>query len=216
MMAQLRALFKKYTDRINGLSLRERGIIFVATLAVIYGVTANLLFPPLYAEQTRLKKQLADKRTQIQAFEGQIQEAVAKSVADPDAGNRVTRDQLEAQFKALNESLALVTSRLVPPKEMARMVEQILVKNRRLELVRIESLPPEPLQQLGSLTAYRHGMHIELRGNYLDILAYLKDLEALPWKVFWGQMNLKVEQYPASHVMLRIYTLSTRAGWIAI
>lgn len=224
MMEQLRALFKKYTDRINGLSLRERGIIFVALLVVIYGVAANLLFPPLTAEQTRLTKQLADKRAQVQAIEGQIQTALAKSVQDPDAPNRAKRVQLEAQLKALDESLAAVTSRLVPPREMTRMVEQVLLKNRRLEVVHLKSLPPEPLQKLASaatgggagLTAYRQGMHIELRGNYLDILAYLRELEALPWKMFWGQVSLKVEQYPVSHVTLRIYTLSTQPGWITL
>lgn len=222
-MNQLRALFKKYTDRINGLALRERGIIFVAILVILYGAAANLLFPPLNTEQTRLKKQLADKRVQIQTFDAQIQAAVAKSAVDPDAPNRARRAQLETQLKAIEASLATVTARLVSPKEMAPMVEQILLKNRRLEIIRVESLPPEPLQKLATaagggsvLTAYRHGMHIELRGNYLDILLYLKDLEALPWKMFWGQLNLKVEQYPVSHVTLRVYTLSTQAGWLAI
>lgn len=221
-MNQLRAFFKKYTDRVNSLALRERGILFVAVLVVLYGTAANLLFPPLNAEQTRLKKQLADKHTQIKTFDAQIQAALARGAVDPDAPNRAKRAQLEAQIKTVEESLATVTARLVSPKEMAPMVEQILLKNRRLEVVRMGSLSPEPLQKLAAagggsgLTAYRHGMHIELRGNYLDILAYLKDLEALPWKVFWGQLTLKVEQYPTSHVTLRIYTLSTQAGWLAI
>lgn len=230
MMDKLKALFKKYTDRINNLSLRERGIIFVAIMVVLYGVAANLLFPPLYAEQTRIKKQLTDKRNQIQAFEEQIQAALARSARDPDAANRAKRDQLEAQLKTLDATLATVTSRLVPPRDMARMVEQILLKNRRLELVRIESLAPVPIQQLGGavaagqpppaavagINAYRHGMRIEIRGNYLDILSYLKELETLPWKVFWGRVSLKVGQYPASDVTLVIYTLSTEQGWLAL
>lgn len=222
-MNQLQALFKKYTDRIDGLALRERGIIFVAILVVLYGIAANLLFPPLNVEQARLKKQLTDKHTQIRAFDEQIQAALAKSAVDPDAPNRARRTQLEAQLKTTEESLTVVTARLVSPKEMAPMVEQILLKNRRLEVIHVKSLAPEPLQKLATaagggsvLTAYRHGMQIELRGNYLDILAYLKDLEALPWKVFWGQLTLKVEQYPTSHVTLRIYTLSTQAGWLGI
>lgn len=229
-MDKLRALYKKYAERIDNLSLRERGIIFVAVLVVVYGVAANLLFPPLYAEQARLKKQLTDKRAQIQAFDGQIQAALARSAHDPDAANRVKRDQLEAQLKALDASLAAVTSRLVSPREMARVIEQILLKNRRLELVRIESLAPMPLQPSNGAAgpgepapapaagfhAYRHGMRLEIRGNYLDVLAYLKELEALPWKVFWGQISMKVGQYPTSHVTLEIYTLSTERGWISL
>ncbi len=228
-MEKFKALFRKYTDRINNFSLRERAIVFVAILVVLYGVAANLLFPPLFAEQSRLKKQLADRRSQIQAFEGQIQAALTRSAVDPDAANRARRAQLEAQIRTADEALAEVISRLVPPKEMTRVVEQFLLKNRRLEMVRIESLKPEPLQNLvagaksgvppiadAGPTVYRHGMHIELRGNYLDILTYLRELEALPWKVFWGQISLKVEQHPTASVSLQIYTLSTQAGWIAI
>lgn len=220
-MDTLRSLFRKYADRIDGLSLRERGIIFIAVLVVVYGVAANLLFPPLYAEQARIKKQLTERRAQIQAFETQIQATLARSAHDPDAANRARHDQLEAQLKALDAALATVTSRLVSPKEMAQVVEQILLKNRRLEVVRIESLAPVPLQQAGGapvagLNAYRHGMRIEMRGNYLDVLGYLRELEALPWKVFWGQISLKVGQYPVSDVSLEIYTLSTEQGWIAL
>jgi len=220
---RLRELFRKYVDRVNNLSLRERGIIFVAILVVLYGIAANLLFPPLYAEQSRIQKQLTSKRSQIQAFEQQIQTALTRAAHDPDAANRAKREQLEARHKELDASLAAVTSHLVSPKEMARMVEQILLKNRSLEVVRIESLAPVPLRQADGaaipstgLDAYRHGMRIEIRGNYLDVLRYLKELEALPWKMFWGHINLKVEQYPTSHVALEVYTLSTEQGWITL
>ncbi len=220
---------KKYTERLDALSLRERGIIFVAVMTAIYAIAANVLFPPLNAEQTRLKKELTAKRTQVQAFDTQIQAALAKSAEDPDAANRARLAELEKQLKSTEESLSAITSRLVPPKEMTQMVEQILARNRRLEVIRVESLPAEPLRPAGDesrqgpakgptkpLTAYRHGMRIELKGEYLDVLVYLRELEELPWKMFWGQISLQTEQYPVSRVVLHIYTLSTREGVIAI
>lgn len=233
MMEGLLLRFRKYTERIDALSLRERGIVFVMIMVVLYAIAANFLFPPLYGEQDRLKKQIASKRSQIGAFETQIQEALAKAAVDPDAPNRARLAELQARIKALDESMAAVTSRLVSPKEMARVVEQILAKNRRLEVVRIESLPAAPLRpaetepqaaaakgpkapEAGELLVYRHGMHVEFRGEYMDILRYLRALEELPWKVFWGQVTLRVEKYPVSRVSLRIYTLSTSKGWIGI
>lgn len=229
MTGNLRIQLKRYMERLDALSLRERGIIFVAVMAAIYSVAANVLLPPLNAEQTRLTKELAAKRTQVQTFETQIQGTLAKSAEDPDAANRLKLAGLEKQFKSTEESLSAITSRLVPPKEMTQMVEQILVRNRRLEVVRVESLPAEPLRPAGDesrqgaakgptkiLTAYRHGMRIELRGEYLDVLMYLRELEELPWKMFWGQISLQTEQYPVSRVVLHIYTLSTREGVLAI
>ncbi|OGI42866.1 MAG: hypothetical protein A2150_02140 [Candidatus Muproteobacteria bacterium RBG_16_64_11] len=64
--------------------------------------------------------------------------------------------------------------------------------------------------------AYRHGMRIELKGGYLDMLAYLREVENLPWKMFWGQVTLQVEQYPVSRLVLHVYTLSTQESWIGI
>ncbi len=229
MTGSLRLQLKKYMERLDALSLRERGIIFVAIMVAIYSVATNVLFPPLNTEQARLKKDLAAKRAQVQTFETQIQGALAKSAEDPDAANRARLAELEKQLKSTEETLGAITSRLVPPKEMTRMVEQILARNRRLEVVRLESLPAEPLRPVGDesrqtlakapakiQSAYRQGMRIELRGEYLDVLAYLRELEELPWKVFWGQVSLQTEQYPVSRVVLHIYTLSTREGVLAI
>lgn len=229
MIENFRSQFKKYTERLDAFSLRERGIVFFAVLVVIYAVAANLLFPPLKIEQDRLKKQLTEKRTQIQVFEPQIQAALAKSAEDPDATNRAKLVEIEARLKVLDGSLATMAARLVPPKEMARMVEQILLRNRRLQIVRLESLTAEPLQPLpagsdtgkpltggAAVMVYRHGLRIELKGEYLDILAYLRELENLPWKMFWGQANLQVEKYPVSRLVLHVHTLSTRKGWVAL
>lgn len=228
MIENLRAQLKKHTDRLDALSLRERGIVFVAVMVVLYAIAANLLFPPLYAEQDKLKKQLTAKRSQIQLFEVEIQAALAKSALDPDAPNRAKLADLERRLQALDRSLATVTARLVPSRDMARLVEQILARNRRLEIIRIESLPAEPLQGVtapvagqkpgrgGALMAYRHGMRIELKGGYLDLLAYLREVENLPWKMFWGEVTLQVEQYPVSRLVLHVYTLSTQESWIGI
>lgn len=229
MIGSLLSQIRKYMERLNALSLRERGIIFAAVMVALYSIAANVMFPPLNAEQARLKKELATKRAQIQTFETQIQAALARSAQDPDAANRAKLADLEKQLKSTEESLSAITSRLVPPKEMTQVVEQILARNRRLEVIRIESLPAEILRQTAdesrqgstkgpvkALTAYRHGMRIELKGAYLDVLAYLHELEELPWKVFWGQISLQTEQYPVSRVVLHIYTLSTREGVIAL
>ncbi len=222
MIGNLQPNLKKYLARIDALSLRERGVIFVAIMVVIYSVTANVLFPPLNVERDRLKKELAAKHAQIQSFENQMQTALAKSAEDPDAANRSRLANLEKQLQGLNESLVSITSRLVPPKEMTRVVEQILLRNRRLEIVSVENLAAEPLEPAATkapgtnLTVYRHGMRIEFKGNYLDVLTYLREIEALPWKLFWGQISLQIEQYPVSRVVLHVYTLSTREGVLAL
>jgi MSHA biogenesis protein MshJ len=120
----------------------------------------------------------------------------------------------------MDTDLVRVTAGLVPPKEMTRLIEQMLLKNRGLQVMRVESIPATPLLEGGAgvtgTMVYKHGMHVEVKGGYLEILRYLKSLEALPWKVFWGKATLKTEKYPDSRVSLVIYTLSTHEAWIGL
>ena len=59
-------------------------------------------------------------------------------------------------------------------------------------------------------------MELVLEGGYADLLGYLKAMEALPQRVLWGAINLKVEQHPRSVLTLRVYTLSRDRAWLEI
>jgi MSHA biogenesis protein MshJ len=105
-------------------------------------------------------------------------------------------------------------------------VEKILVAKPELHVVRVESLPPDALGEVapagaggktdaasGDAGIYRYGMRIEFRGSYNDIVRYLAALEALPWKVFWGQMNVEMVKYPTLKLVLTVYTLGLSEEW---
>jgi MSHA biogenesis protein MshJ len=220
-MAAFTARFKSWGERIDELSLRERALIFFAVMIALYLVAHNVVFAPLAAEQGRLQRELAAKREQIQATDRQL-------AAFLDGGDRSAQDALRArlaalrdQSRALDAELDEVTSGLVSPREMAKLVEQVLERSTGLELLRLEALAPEQLQeQTGGaapgVTVYRHGMRVEFEGRYFDIVEYLEALESLPWKVFWGEVQLATEAYPVARVSLLIYTLSRDANWIGV
>lgn len=63
---------------------------------------------------------------------------------------------------------------------------------------------------------YRHGVELVLEGSYIDLLAYLRALEALPQHLLWGGLQLKVGQHPTNVLTLRLYTLSRDRNWIAL
>jgi MSHA biogenesis protein MshJ len=98
----------------------------------------------------------------------------------------------------------------------------VLTRNRALQVVKVEGLAPVPVEGEAAAQAvpasgvYKHGMRIEVRGRYTDLVSYLRALEDLPWRVFWGQATLASEDYPMSRLTLTIYTLSLRQSWIGI
>ena len=234
MMDQARAQFAALIERVDAFSLRERALMFISILVVLYLVAANLVFAPLATEQERLRKQLASTRGQIQLQERQIQ-IIAGDDTTGGQSRQARVKALRDQLRSTDEALARATTGLVPPREMARLVERMLAKNPRLVVTKVESLPPSPLfanaaqgggVAVGVGTAstaaapasgvYKHGMRVELSGRYLDILQYLKALEELPWKIFWAEIALETDTYPTSRLTLLIHTLSFQEGWIAI
>lgn len=229
MMAAVRQRWRAWEERIDAMSLRERALVFIALLAVLYLLAAHLVLGPLLAQREALQRALKGKEQEIASIQRQIQALVVQDDLDPTSPERRRLAELEARRKALDEQLARTTSGLVSPREMARLVEQVLARNRGLQVLRLESLPPTPLHEsdagrpaaaaAGAGTAseagiYKHGMRIELKGRYFDIVAYLRALEQLPWKVFWGEVRLESEEHPFSRLTLQIYTLSTHRGWI--
>jgi len=63
---------------------------------------------------------------------------------------------------------------------------------------------------------YRHGVEITVRGNYLDMIAYMNALEGLPTQLFWGRAQLEAETWPASRLTLTLYTLSLDRKWMKL
>jgi MSHA biogenesis protein MshJ len=217
MIEPLLAQWRKLGDRIDELSLRERALVFLVILGAMYFGAMQFVIQPLIDQRARLSQQLDSRHKQTQAMEQQIQAMLTGEAHGADAAKRARLEALRGQVKNMEAELGRTTSGLVTPKEMARLVERFLAGRHGLEVLKVESLAPESVAQDGrAALIYKHGMRIELRGTYLDMVRYLKGLESLPWKVFWGQVTLESERYPISRLTLVIYTLSTREGWIGI
>jgi MSHA biogenesis protein MshJ len=221
-LADIKSQLKGYTDRIDAMSLRERAMIFVTIMVALYFVAVNVLFGPLNVEKDRLQRLVNQQRDEARMLDIQIQGMLESGAKDPEAAKRQKMAALQETLKSIDLALVRVTTGLVSPQEMTQLVEQMLLKNRGLQVIKVESLPAAPLlDKDGNANAsgtmvYKHGMRVELKGGYMDILRYLKSLEGLPWKVFWGQAVLKTEKYPDSKLDLLIYTLSTHEGWIGL
>lgn len=227
-MNALKALLKQLADRIDALSVRERGIVFIAGLVVLYLFAFNVVFGPLRSEQTRLEQSLKAKREQVQNMDNQLNALLTGEGKDINAQNQAKIAALSKRLTELDAQMDQMTAGVVNPKEMARLVEQLLTRNKNLQLMKLEALPPKPIGdenksaegQVASVPSeamvYRHGMRIEFKGRYFDIVEYLKAMESLQWKVFWGEVTLETDKYPVSKVSLVIYTLSRYPGWIGV
>ncbi|MBI3775358.1 MAG: hypothetical protein HY273_07375 [Gammaproteobacteria bacterium] len=224
MSGTLQQRFTKLAERIDAMTPRERGLIFFSTLTLLFFLTNSLVLTPINKNNQQLEQMLHTRLGQLKTLEDKTQIALDADKTDVDAEQKMRLKTLREQLAQHDPTRPGTNSSLVQPTEMVALVEQILSRNHALQVIHIENLPPELLDKpaTGSTApantsasgVFRHGMQIELRGRYIDIVNYLRELETLPWKIYWGRFALNAEEYPNSRMTLVIYTLSLRPGWM--
>jgi MSHA biogenesis protein MshJ len=70
------------------------------------------------------------------------------------------------------------------------------------------SAAPEP--------PYVHSIELVVDGQYTDVLDYLGQLEALPWKFRWTSLDLSTAGYPRNRVRIELSTLSLDSTWLGV
>lgn len=219
-------------SKIDDMSLRERAIIFAAAAFVLVALVNSLLLDPLLTKQRNLSMQVVqqqEKMRELQAMMGSLTQAKHDDEQSP---LRVRLAQLKQQLQEQNDYLQTRRDRLIAPDKMANLLEQVLNKNGRLQLIALDTLPvslllekPQVDNSAPAVAAsvnndqkqiFKHGVKITVRGSYPDLLQYLTALEKLPTQMFWGEVALRVDQYPDSVLTLTLYTLSLDKTWLTL
>ena len=234
MSASIKQRVLEVAARMDALSLRERGMVFGATIAVLAFAGHTFVLAPQDAKQAALRTQIEQQQAAIAAIDGEITARVEGSRIDPDAQARTRLNTMQQEMGQLGSELLALEHGLVPPERMGPLVESILRANGRLKLVSMRTLPAEPLAAPGAAPApaaasgaapaargdvpllYRHGVEVTVRGNYLDMVDYMSTLDAMPTRMFWGRAQLDVETYPTARLTLTLHTLSLDRQWMKL
>jgi MSHA biogenesis protein MshJ len=138
-------------------------------------------------------------------------------------------------MQALDARIADTASGFVSSQRMIEVLNDVLDRQGRLELVSIRNLPvvslappraPDPAAgealspptddtELG-LPPFVHPIEIVIDGQYTDIVAYLAALEALPYKFRWSSLELVTTGYPRNRVRIVLSTLSLDSTWLGV
>lgn len=229
MMNRIRQIL----SRIDELSLRERAIVFVAILVVLFLGWYAYLMEPLMKEEKRLIAELDSKRGQLTTLNNRFEQMTALVGTDPNVEDRHRVDQLNQQIAGLEQELKSATANLVSPEAMPEILRLVLNKSKGLTLIKLNGLGGTPLvvkaqagdgknvnqgatakSDLGA--AFKHGMQIEFRGDFFETLDYIRALEGLQQGFFWDKVKFEVLDYPESVTTLTLYTLSLNPDWIRI
>lgn len=220
---------RQWADRLDRRSLRERVLLVVVVLVVGVFCIDALFLHPRANKRRLLNEQVAGLRVTIAELDRQAEAIKVRAAEDPDRESRAKQQQLKAELAALDERLGALTVDLVSPQEMAEVLKDLLSRQNGMRLVSLENLPPEELlpapeknpdgeepADVERINLYRHPVHIVVSGTYLQALGYLREIETLPRKLFWDNLEITVGDYPETEISLTVYTLGHRRGWIGV
>lgn len=226
-MKKLHEVWHQLASKYAALSQRERWL--VAAAAVLGPVLlGNALFiDPSFSGARNLRRtieqqQLLDNDLKMQAQTLQVQVQV-----DPDATKKQELAVLKQRVESADERLKKLRDTLVAPSEMNALLERVLAKHAGLRLVSLKTLAPESIIPLPAgaegkpaparqLDIYRHGIELRLEGSYLELLAYVDQLEKADKKIIWGPMQFSVIDHPRSQLTVTVYTLGFDRTWLSI
>lgn len=217
----------KLAERYASTSLRERRLIAAAAILAPLLVGNALLVEPQFTRARSLGRNIEQQRTLGLDLRAQLDNLQTQLQADPDAAKKAELAAVEQRLAVADERMKALQGSLVAPEEMNALLESLLAKHAGLKLLSLKTLPPEsimpaPAPSDGKPAAprqfdiYKHGVELRLDGSYLDILAYLDQLEKSDKKLLWGPLQFSVAQYPRAQLTVVVYTLSSDKAWLAI
>ena len=204
------ALTKKY----EALSLRERAMVVLALLALAIALWDTYLMDPLRRARVGLEAELSNASTYGVT-------ATSADVSDPRQVSIKRAGELQTQLATLDSQLKSSARGFVSADRMIEVLHDVLDRQGRLDLVSIRNLPVTSLVPPAEAGAapqppYVHSIELVVDGQYSDVLDYLGELEALPWKFRWTSLDLSTAGYPRNRVRIELSTLSLDSTWLGV
>lgn len=229
--------WQQLSAKFNAMTLRERAAVLAGLIVVTVALFQFFVLDPQQLQKRRLNQQINDARTSIKAAENALKSQEIQ--ADPEAVKRAYLDALRKQVAEIDKNMQGLQKGLVPPDQMAKLLEGMLARNRGLQLVSLHKLPArrfEPAAQTAAAKPeaskaqeskpgvtvsteriiYQHSFELTMQGSYADLYDYLTRLEKLPWHMFWGKINLDAAQSPRLTLTLTVHTLSLNKAWLIV
>jgi MSHA biogenesis protein MshJ len=212
------ALWRRTGERFDSLNLRERLMVSAAVMVALLAFVYTMMLEPELIRQRRAAGAMLQKQSELRALDAQVQALAALRSEDPERARRERLAQLKSELTDVEARILAEERRFTAPAQMRSVVEGVLARSRGVALVEMKTLAVTTLaaKQVNERLIYRHGVELTVSGSYLDLLAYLRDLEALPTQLYWGALDLDASKYPKLLLKLTVYTLSLERAWLSV
>jgi len=211
----VRERIKALGQRIDALTLRERTLLLLTVVAVLFGIWYAALYRPLLARANAAEKSVTQLQKHFQRTTRELQKLVGQSGRSPNDRARARLASLKSRIADNDRKLTGATAGLIPPARMGTVLKTLLLEEPGLKLVSVDSEAARPLvkgQKNGPL--FTHGLTLTFDGRYGAALDYLRKVEALPWQLDWDSIRIITRDYPKNRITLQVHTISFSEAWL--
>jgi MSHA biogenesis protein MshJ len=203
---------RPWLDRVDNLDLRERILLLLAGVAVMFLLVDSLFLQPTLKDQQVTEQRISGLEVKLNALRQNAQLLNLSPDIDPLTRRELQRAQLQDELSALDERITGQLGALTEPAQAAQLLEQVLNEHAGLKLATLNAssrtLDDTDLGSQSQTSALaRYQLELVVQGNYLDLLSYLQSLEHMPWKFIWQQIDFQTTEYPDAETRLQLYTL---------
>jgi MSHA biogenesis protein MshJ len=232
---KLPAALEKNFAKFNNLTLRERALVSAAVIVALVMIWTVAIFDRISAKERYLSSEVDTIQSAIANASQSLSDL---ATTDPTTLALDKEKELQGELKEINEQLASRSGGLIEPERMVQVIHDVLAHQHGIALVSLQNKGVTPLIQpaiqAGTVDAtatdaeaqtiaasvgggpYVHTVELVIDGQYLDILDYLRALEALPWRFNWKVLELATRRYPLNRVTIQLTTLSMDKDWIGV
>lgn len=222
LMHNVRMLQEKFDER----PALEKLLLALVVVGALVWVWADMVYAPARASTETAKRQLMLAQTDLFDLQQREQSALNASATDPNepVRQRIAR-AIEAQNR-LDSDIQSMAGNMVTPQSMTRILTSILERQTGLVLVNVENRQPEVVRAATNTEEatdnqlqqriFKHSIVLELTGDYLNLVTYLRRIESFPERFFWDVLSFEQSEWPDARIRLELHTLSTEEGFLGV
>src|SRR6185436_3389001 len=94
-----------------------------------------------WTRHKRLSAGISRQQTMLAQLQTQTTELMRSAAQDPNTAGRARIEELKAQLGQFDAELRSVQQGLVSPTRMTRVLEDVLTRNSRVQLVKLKTMP---------------------------------------------------------------------------
>lgn len=200
-----RRVRRKFDARL----MTERRLIILAAVCVTWLIIDSIWVTPSYQ---RLKKKLELQKVthSQQAAANEQSKTLMQTLHEQQLRAIAELNEIRQRFAKQEAEMTGVQSQMAPAREMRQLLEALLAKHGQLRVLSMRTLMPQEVHAQGTneTVLYKHGLLLEVGGEFHDLVAWLQSAENMPRHLIWQSMELSPHAQTQLVLKVQVYTLS--------